>query len=189
MNLAREVSGNQLTLLRNGGEYFPRLLAAIHAARHSIYIETYIYAADKSGRQLKEALESAAAREVAVHLLLDGFGSADIPPAWLEEMRMLGVKILWFRPKLTRLRLRRRHLRRLHRKLVLIDERVAFVGGINIIDDVPEEMDAPRLDYAVEMHGPIVAQVSYSMRKLWQLVSWTNLRRSGNRAVCSKKPP
>ncbi len=181
MSSTHDVSGHRLTLLRNGTEYFPHLLAAIHAARHSVYLETYIFAADHSGRLLKEALESAAAREVSVHVLLDAFGAADIPAAWLDEMRRLGVKVLWFRPELARLRLRRRHLRRLHRKLALIDEQVAFVGGINIIDDVPEEMDAPRLDYAVEVRGPVVAQIAHPMLRLWKLVSWTNFRKSGSR--------
>ncbi len=182
MSSAHEVAGHRLTLLRNGADYFPRLLAAIHAARHSIYLEAYIFAADHSGHLLKDALKSAAAREVSVHVLLDAFGSADIPPAWLDEMRRLGVKVLWFRPELARLRLRRRHLRRLHRKLALIDEHIAFVGGINIIDDVPEQMDAPRLDYAVEVQGPVVAQIAHSMLRLWKLVSWTNFRKSGRRA-------
>jgi cardiolipin synthase len=176
-----EVSGHQLTLLRNGEEYFPSLLAAIHSARHSIYFEAYIFAADQVGRLLKEALESAAVREVAVHLVLDGFGSSDIPPAWLNEMRMLGVQVLWFRPEVARLSFRRQRLRRLHRKLVLVDERIAFVGGINIIDDISLDTHTTRLDYAVEVRGPVVAQIAYSMCKLWQLVSWTNLRSSGTR--------
>ncbi|TAJ77432.1 MAG: cardiolipin synthase ClsB [Gallionellaceae bacterium] len=182
MSSTHEISGHRLALLRNGEEYFPHLLAAVHAARHSVYLEAYIFAADHSGRLLKDALKSAAARDVSVHVLLDAFGSANLPAAWLDEMRMLGAKVLWFRPELAWLRLRRRHLRRLHRKLVLVDEHIAFVGGINIIDDVPAQMDAPRLDYAVEVRGPVVAQIAHSMLKLWKLVSWTNFRRSGSRA-------
>jgi cardiolipin synthase len=181
MNSTHEVAGHQLTLLRNGEEYFPRLLAAIHSARHSIYLETYIFASDEIGKEIKEALISAAAREVDVHVLLDGFGAANFPAAWLEEMRMLGVKVLWFRPELTRYRMFRQRLRRLHRKLVMVDERIAFVGGINIIDDLSGHTQAPRLDYAVEVQGAVVAQISYYMRRLWQIVSWTSFRRSGQR--------
>lgn len=181
MSSTHEVTGHRLTLLRNGAEYFPRLLAAIHAAQHSIYLETYIFASDEVGGLLKEALKSAAAREVSVHVLLDGFGSANFPAAWLEELRMLGVKVLWFRPELTRYRMFRQRMRRLHRKLVLVDERIAFVGGINIIDDMSDHLQAPRLDYAVEVQGPVVEQISYYMRRLWQIVSWTSLRRSGSR--------
>lgn len=178
MSTVHEISGHQLTLLRNGVEYFPHLLAAIHAARSSVYLETYIFASDESGRHLKDALESAAARDVAVHVLLDGFGSANFSAEWLDEMRRVGVKILWFRPELARFRFARQRLRRLHRKLVLIDERLAFVGGINITDEVR----TPRFDYAVEVQGPVVAEIAYSMRKLWQLVSWTNFRRSRTHA-------
>jgi cardiolipin synthase len=96
-------------------------------------------------------------------------------------MRAFGVQVLKFRPQVARLTFRRQRLRRLHRKLVLIDERIAFVGGINIIVDMPDETQATRLDYAVEVRGPVVAQITHSMRKLWQLVSWTNLRSSGTR--------
>ncbi len=181
MSSVHEVSGHQLTLLRGGEEYFPRLLAEIHSARNSIYLEAYIFAADKIGRLVKEALESAAVREVSVHLVLDGFGAADFPIAWIEEMNMLGVKVLWFRPEVARLSFRRQRLRRMHRKLVLIDERIAFVGGINIIDDRIDEKNITRLDYAVEVQGPVVTQIAHAMHKLWQLVSWTSLRRSGTR--------
>jgi cardiolipin synthase len=123
MSSVHEVSGHRLTLLHSGEEYFPCLLAAIHSARQSIYLEAYIFAADKIGRLVKEALESAAVREVAVHVVLDGFGAADFPSLWLDEMRMLGVQVLWFRPEVARLSFRRQRLRRMHRKLVLIDER------------------------------------------------------------------
>jgi len=183
MSSVHEVAGHQLTLLHSGAEYFPRLLAAIHSARHSVYLEAYIFAPDMVGRLVKEALESAAAREVAVHVVLDGFGAADFPAEWLEEMRMLGVQVLWFRPELARLSFRRQRLRRMHRKLVLIDERIAFVGGINIINDMLDEMHATRLDYAVEVQGPVVAHITYAMCKLWQLVSWTNLRSTGTRLI------
>jgi cardiolipin synthase len=181
MSSVHEVSGHRLTLLHSGKEYFPSLLAAIHSANHSIYLETYIFASDSTGRLLKEALESAAVREVDVHVVLDGFGAADFPLLWLEEMRMLGVQVLWFRPEVARLSIRRQRLRRMHRKLVTIDERIAFVGGINIIDDMSYETHATRLDYAVEVQGPVVVQISQAMKKLWQLVSWTNLRSSGTR--------
>jgi len=177
MSALHEVSGHSLTLLHTGEEYFPRLFATIHAASKSVYIETYIFAADEIGSQLKQALELAAARKVSVHLLLDGFGSADMPTSWLNEMRKLGVHVLWFRPELARLSLHRNRLRRLHRKLVVIDGHIAFVGGINIL----EELAVPRLDYAVEVQGPVVSEIAYSMHKLWRMVSWTNFRRSSHR--------
>jgi cardiolipin synthase len=175
MSSVHETTHHRLTLLCSGEEYFPRLLAAIHSARTSIYLETYIFAADETGRHLKEALESAAARDVRVHVMIDGFGSANFPLEWWNEMTRLGVKLLSFRPELTRFHFARQRLRRLHRKLVLIDERVAFVGGINVADEVR----MPRLDYAVEVQGPITTEIARTMQNLWRLVSWVNLRRSG----------
>lgn len=177
MSSVHEIAEHRLTLLRSGEEYFPRLLAAIHAAKKSIYLETYIWAADETGRHLKEALESAAARDVSVHVMLDGFGSAEFPFTWISEMSRLGVKVQWFRRELTRFRLARHRLRRLHRKLVLLDEQIAFVGGINIADEV----ETPRLDYAVEVVGPVTLHIAHSMKQLWSLVSWANLHRAGNR--------
>ncbi len=181
MNIPHQIAGHTLTLLRNGEEYFPRLLAAIDAAKHSIYLETYIFAADATGRQFSDALQHAAKRGVATRLLLDGFGSADLPEAWVEEMLKAGVEVLWFRKEVGRFSLQRYHLRRLHRKLALIDEHIAFVSGINIIDDLSEGMHAPRLDYSVEVTGEVVRDIHIAMRRLWLLVAWTHFHRQGER--------
>lgn len=147
------VAGHTLTLLRNGEEYFPQLLAAIDAAQRSVYLETYIFAADASGRLVSAALQKAARRGVIVRVLLDGFGSAELPQEWIDELQAAGVNVLWFRKGIGRFSWHRYHLRRLHRKLVLIDTHTAFVGGINIINDLPQGIKAPRLDYAVEIEG------------------------------------
>lgn len=178
MSSVHVVDGHTLTLLRNGEEYFPRLIAAIDSAIHSVYLETYIYAADASGRLVADALQRAAKRGVRMHLLLDGYGSADLPGAWVNELRASGIEVLWFRPEISWLTLRRQRLRRLHRKLAVVDGRIAFVSGINIINDMPGgEILEPRLDYAVEVQGDTVAHVHASVRRLWTLVSWTNFRR------------
>ena len=183
MSSTHLVDGHTLTLLRNGEEYFPRLIAAIDGAAHSIYLETYIYAADATGRYFSDALQRAAKRGISVHLMLDGFGSADLPQQWIDEMRASGVEVLWFRMEVGRFSFRRYHLRRLHRKLALVDERIAFVSGININDDVPGmPITAPRLDYTVELQGPVVGEIYASMRRLWMVVSWANLRRQREHA-------
>ncbi len=178
MSSTHLIDGHTLTLLYNGGEYFPRLVSAIDSATHSVYLETYIYATDAIGRMVTEALQRATRRGVRTHLLLDGYGSAHLSAAWLEELRASGVGVLKFRPAISWLSFRRQRLRRLHRKLAVVDERIAFVGGINISDDVPGgEILKPRLDYAVEVQGDTVAQIHASMRRLWTLVSWTNFKR------------
>jgi cardiolipin synthase len=181
MSSSHQVAGHTLTLLRNGEEYFPRLLAAIDSAQQTIYLETYIYAADSTGRLFSNALQNAANRGVITRVLLDGFGSADLPEAWVDEMRAAGVEVLWFRKEVGRFSLRRYHLRRLHRKLALIDEHTAFVGGINIIDDKSPRLAAPRLDYAVEVEGELVRDIHVSMQRLWLLVAWTHFHRPGER--------
>ncbi|CAG9932321.1 cardiolipin synthase ClsB [Candidatus Nitrotoga arctica] len=182
MSSTHLVDGHILILLRNGEEYFPRLIAAIDAATRTVYLETYIYAADNCGRQVSQALQRAAKRGVRVHLLLDGYGSADLPDAWVDELRGAGVEVLWYRPEIARFSLRRHRLRRLHRKLALVDEHIAFVSGINIINDVPGgRIVAPRLDYSVEVRGATAGHIQFVMRRLWTLVSWINFRRQRER--------
>lgn len=181
MNSSHQIAGHTLTLLRNGVEYFPRLLEAIDAAKHSIYLETYIYAADSTGRLFSNALQNAAKRGVTTRLLLDGFGSAELPQSWIDELLSAGVEVLWFRKEVGRFSLRRYHLRRLHRKLALIDERTAFVSGINIINDLAQGMDVPRLDYSVEVEGEVVRDIHVAMQRLWLLVAWTHFHRLGER--------
>lgn len=182
MKQTHQVAGNQLTLLQNGAEYFPQLCADIDAARHSIHLETYIFAADQAGQTVADALRRAAARGVEVCLLLDGFGAAELPAQWLDELRADGVQVLWFRRDISPFTLQRsrmRRLRRMHRKMAVIDAAVAFVGGINILDDVPTDADhdAPRLDYAVRVQGDMADEVRAAMEHMWNLVTWATLRR------------
>jgi cardiolipin synthase len=181
------IAGNRLTLLQNGLEFFPRLRADIDAARHSIYLETYIFAADQTGRMVADALQRAAARGVAVRVLLDGFGSAELPQHWVDELRMAGVEVQWFRRAISPFTLRRsrkRRLLRMHRKLAVMDGEVAFAGGINIVDDIPGDdgFTMPRLDYAVRMQGPVAGEVHVAARRLWSLVAWANFRRRDREA-------
>jgi len=173
------LSGNRITLLKNGMEFFPALQVAIDAARQEIHLETYIFANDVTGRTIAAALSRAALRGVIVRLVLDGFGSKALPTQLLNEMRRDGVEILIFRPEPGILHLRRNRLRRLHRKLCMVDARTAFVGGINIIDDMdtPGQIP-PRYDYAVRVEGPVLAQIAPVMRRLWKLVKWTQGRRA-----------
>jgi cardiolipin synthase len=181
-----QVSGNQLTLLQNGTAYFPQLCADIDAAQHSIYLETYIFAPDQTGRMVADALQRAALRGVVVRVLLDGYGSAELPQRWIDDMRAAGVDVQWFRREIspfTFSRSRMRRLRRLHRKMVVTDGDVAFVGGINIIDDIPlhNKFGLPRLDYAVRMQGAVAGEIHAAMRQLWSAVSWASIRMRGKR--------
>jgi len=174
-----QVAGNELVLLQNGTAYFPQLCADIEAAQHFIYLESYIFAADNIGRQVADALQNEDVRGVAVHVLLDGFGSADLPESWVESLRFSGVQLQWFRREIFHFNFRRQRLRRLHRKLVVIDGETAFVGGINILSDVPENdaFAAPRFDYAVRVQGALVSEIQAAMQHVWNVVAWAHLRK------------
>jgi cardiolipin synthase len=179
MSVIHQVAGNQLMLLRNGTEFFPQLCADIDAAQHSIYLETYIFAADMTGHMVAGALQRAATRGVAVRVMLDGFGSSELPQRWVDDMRTAGIEVLWYRRKISPLTLRRSRLRRLHRKLAVMDGEAAFIGGVNIVDDIPAggNLAASRLDYAVRVQGVLAGEIHAAMRHLWGMVSWANLHR------------
>ncbi|MGH8619168.1 MAG: cardiolipin synthase ClsB [Burkholderiales bacterium] len=173
------VPGHRLTLLTNGVEYFPALEAALDAATTEVFLETYIFADDATGRRIAAALTRAARRGVAVHVLIDGFGShAYHWPELLDLLEKGGVRAFIFRPKISPLTLRRSRLRRLHRKLAVIDGRVGFVGGINVIDDMDTPRQTPpRYDYAVRVEGPLLADMHAEVVRLWQMVLWTQFGR------------
>lgn len=170
--------GNRLQLLTNGRAYFPALRQAIDAARSEIYLETYIFADDHTGRGIAAALVRAAGRGVRVHVLVDGFGSKGLFEQTRRLLHAADVEVLIFGPKTSPLTLRRNRLRRLHRKLVVVDAHVAFVGGINIIDDMHTPGHTPpRYDYAVRVEGPLVASVLEQTERLWRRVAWASLKR------------
>lgn len=169
---------NNIQLLINGSAYFPALEAAIAAAVHTIYLQTYIYEADAVGNRINIALKNAAQRGVTVHVLLDGFGSKELPLEHIEALRDAGVHVAFYRPQISPWTLKKDRLRRMHRKVVTIDDKIAFVGGINIIDDynVPANMP-PRIDYAVRIEGALVPEILSSAEKLWQIATSSRLSR------------
>lgn len=171
------VPGNRLRLLQSGAEFFPTLVAAIDGAQTEVLLETYIFNADPSAARVRDALIRAAHRGVQVRLMLDGVGSRDLPPGWRSALEDGGVSMLIYRPLETGWRANPRSLRRLHRKLAVIDARIAFVGGINILDDFePVRFDAPRLDFSVEVQGPLLDPICQSIRHLWHLVALSQLQ-------------
>ncbi|HEY0268436.1 MAG TPA: cardiolipin synthase ClsB [Methyloradius sp.] len=169
---------NQITLLRNGAEFFPALETEIDRARHEIHLQTYIFENDEIGQRIAAALMRAASRKVTVNLLLDGFGSKDFPSSLLDELQAAEVNVLFFRPKISPWTLKRNRLRRLHRKVSVFDGHVAFVGGINIIDDfdVPKDKTSPRIDYAVRVEGPLLAPIMQHVHRLWARTAWSQLQ-------------
>jgi cardiolipin synthase len=180
--VTRIIQHNQITLLQNGEAYFPAIEAALDRAVYEIYLESYIFANDNTGRRIAEALRRAAFRGVKTHVLIDGFGSKSLPKTMVDYLVTAGVMVLKFRPKISPWTLRRQRLRRLHRKIVVVDQEIAFVGGINIIDDMDMPgQTSPRYDYAVSVEGPMVKQIHDSTRRVWSRVAWTRLRPSWGR--------
>ena len=179
MNIPDFVKGNRITLLRNGSEYFPALEAAIDEAQSIIHLETYIFEYDTTGIRISEALKRAARRNVTVRLLLDGFGSQDLPQYEIQNLLDAGVQVLIFRKEISLFKLRRNRLRRMHRKLAAIDSSIAFVGGINIIDDLnhPEPLP-PRFDFAVSIEGPLQRNIFLAAKHLWMMVALSRLKKN-----------
>ena len=174
---AHFLPGNRVTLLRAGGEYYPALEAAIGGARREVFLETYIYAGDATGQRVTRALCDAASRGAAVHLLVDGFGAKDMPERLMQDLQEAGVRLLVFRPETWSLRLRRERLRRMHRKLAVIDDAAAFVGGINVIDDADTPgQPPPRFDFATRIEGPLVAQARAEAVRLWNRIALARLK-------------
>lgn len=166
-----------LVLLQGAKEYFPELIAAISRAQTTIYIESYLIHDDPSTRQVLQALIAARSRGVGVYLLLDGFGAAE-DAGWVRALLSPhDIAVELYRPGLRWLV--PNTWRRLHRKLVMIDERIGFVGGINLIGDhvdpVHGALPGPRLDFAVRVVSSLpLVTMSRVMRRLWWRVSLRN---------------
>lgn len=186
-------NGNRVRLLVNGAQFFPQLLAAIDAARRSIHLETYLFADDNIGVRVAGALAAAAGRGVTVRVLIDGFGGGEHARRLAQELRVQGADLRIYRPERW-WRLERRLLRRLHRKIAVFDDVLAFVGGINIIDDHNHRENergrlGPRFDFAVACEGPIVAAIALATQRLWWSLEFVDPRvASGRRPVMSMQP-
>jgi cardiolipin synthase len=188
------VGGNRVGLLQGGDELFPAMHRAMAEAQQHVWLATYIFHDDAAGLAMVEALRAAARRGVAVHVVVDGFGSM----ATLQRLRTWliadGVRLDVFRP-LERWSswLQPAQLRRLHHKLCVVDELVAFVGGINVIDDRIDlrhgRTELPRLDFAVELRGPVVQLVQHMARALCVRARFGHEWRAEVRALARSRRP
>lgn len=161
-------TGNQITLLKGGGEFFPALETSIQLASKIVYVLTYIFEEDATGHLIANALKQAAQRGVVVYLILDGFGCHHLSANFVKSLKVAGVHLVMHRPKTLPHSFKLNQLHRMHRKIALVDDQVAFVGGINIIDDfnTPHQIP-PRIDYAVKIAGPLISDIQLSIEQLW----------------------
>jgi cardiolipin synthase len=160
--------GNNIELLINGEQFFPKVFDSIRAAEHEILLETFILCEDEVGCELQKLLIDAARRGVKVDVTVDDYGTADLSQRFIRRMTESGVKLHTFDPTPRLLGIRVNLFRRLHRKLVVVDTKEAFVGGINFSVDHMTSSGGPdtKQDYAVLVHGPIVQDVRDSCLKL-----------------------
>jgi cardiolipin synthase A/B len=152
-----------VALLDGGAQAYPRMLQAIQAARRSLHLQVYAFTADGVGARFVDALAGAARRGVAVRVLLDGWGSARDGRAIAAALRLAGCVARVYHPLLALLV---GHLGRNHRKLLLVDDEVAFLGGINIGDENLADGPTPGwADLALELRGPACAQLGRMLRR------------------------
>ena len=169
MRAASYSHGNQLSLLHRGEQFFPALIDACESALVEIYIETYIFALDATGLRVKTALLNAARRGVAVQLIVDWLGTGDDTIEHLRaELEPAGVRVVVFNPWF------KRGIVRMHRKIAVIDQRIAFLGGLNINDDLIADdgsaapLPAARWDFAVGVSGPLVQAIHAEVLAQWE---------------------
>jgi cardiolipin synthase len=183
-------NGNRVELLRAGEEYFPALEAAIGLAQEVVFLESYIYAGDATGRRITRALCDAASRGTAVHVLVDGFGARDMPAEFVKDLGDAGARLLVFRPEVWRFPWRTDRLRRMHRKLVAIDDEVALIGGINIIDDADTPRQRPpRYDFAAKIEGPLAGEIRHEAERLWNRIALARLKPEWRVRIHGDPPP
>ena len=152
--------GNSFELLENGEEFFPRVFDTIRQAEREVLLETFILFDDPIGQQLRAALLETARRGVAVNVLVDGWGTPDLDQEFLRPLLDAGVQWRVFNPAMRWFGFRVNPLRRMHRKLVVVDGQIAFIGGLNYsYDHVAEFGPEAKQDYAVMLQGPVVEQV------------------------------
>lgn len=158
--------GNEFLLLENGEEYYPRVNEAIAEAQTEILIETFILFDDKVGRALRQAVIDAANRGVQIDITVDGYGSDTLSEDFIRGLTDAGVRLHMFDPRPRLMGVRTNLFRRMHRKIVAIDGRLAFIGGINFsIDHLHEFGPMAKQDYAVEVRGPLATDISNYARE------------------------
>ncbi|MFD8595060.1 phosphatidylserine/phosphatidylglycerophosphate/cardiolipin synthase family protein [Kitasatospora sp. NPDC059646] len=159
--------GNLLTPLRNGDEIFPAMLDAIEGARRTVDLMTFVYWRGEIARVFARALARKAAEGVRVRLLLDGFGSRLIEPDLVDLMLGSGVRISWFRRPVRLSPFKQNH--RCHRKVLVVDARTAFTGGVGIAEEWCGDARHPGewRDTHVRVVGPAVDGIAAAFAQNW----------------------
>ena len=161
------LEGNRIETLLNGDQIFPAMLAAIRDARRTITFETYIYWSGEIGKAFADALSERARAGVRVHLLLDWAGAGKLDDAMVDSMEAAGVEVKKYRPlhwyNLARMN------NRTHRKLLVVDGKIGFTGGVGIADVWLGHAEDPEhwRDTHFRLEGPAVAQMQAAFLDNW----------------------
>jgi len=161
------IAGNKVEILKNGVEILPSMLSAIRAARHTINMESYIYWDGEVGRLFAEALAERCRAGVEVKMILDAVGSAPMSQALIDFLTRNGVDIEWYHPIRWYNLARANH--RTHRKLLVVDGRVGFTGGVGIADNWQGNADGPDhwRETQIRLEGPAVTQMQFGFMDNW----------------------
>ena len=161
------VGGNRIVGLLNGTQIFPAMLAAIRQAKRTVTFETYIYWSGEIGEDFAEALIERAGTGVRVHVLLDWLGSEKLDEAALQRMRDAGIEVEKYRP--LRWYNLSRFNSRTHRKILVVDGNIGFIGGVGIADQWQGNGDSPEhwRDSHFQVEGPVVAQLQAAFLDNW----------------------
>ena len=169
----RYLPGNRITLLRDGAQYLSRA-GARHRRRRAAKSGSRPTSlrTTRRGAWSRRRFRARRARGVRVRVLVDGWGAKlYLTPALQRDMTQSGIELMKYRPEVAPWQFRSHRLRRLHRKLCQVDGRIAFVGGINIIDDMnTPHHKPPRADFAVSVEGPLLPAIEQTMQRVWALV-------------------
>lgn len=158
--------------LRCGDEAFPEMLAAIHAATVSVCLETYIFSGDELGQRFRDALIVASQRGVKVRVLVDGVGSNDLPDDFWSSLQMAGGEARVFNP----IALKRFGIRN-HRKLLVCDTRMAFIGGFNISHEYEGDgVNRGWCDLGLQLEGGMISELSASFDEMFALADFRHKR-------------
>ena len=170
-------AGNAVKLLRNGDDAYPAMLAAIGAAKSSIALSSYIFEDDAAGRQFIAALVAAQARAVEIRVILDGVGSGYIHAPAFARLRREGINVARFMHSFVPWHMAFLNLRS-HKKILVVDGKTAFLGGINISSGnlLKEKPPHPIRDEHFEVKGPVVAQIMEAFAADWIFTTGEELR-------------
>jgi cardiolipin synthase len=157
---------NKIKLVRGGKPYFDQILEMINQAQEIIQLQVYIYDYDETGKAVTEALVAAAKRNVQVYLMADGYASQKLPKTFIHEVEQAGIHFRFFEPLF-----KSRHSyfgRRMHHKVIVVDNRFGMVGGVNISNHYNDRPDQPGwLDFALHMEGDVVKELCRVCQNIW----------------------